>query len=87
VRGAETASRHYFARSAAELTLPQAALLASFIGEWRTDFDPWCGPAGAVALRSRVLQRMWDNNAIDGAAFKAANVADLGLGPPRRACS
>jgi len=82
VRGAETASRHYFARSPAELTLPQAALLASFIGEWRTDFDPWCGPAGAVALRSRVLQRMWDNNAIDEAAFKAANVGDLGLGPP-----
>jgi hypothetical protein len=30
---------------------------------------------------------MWDNNAIDGAAFKAANVADLALGPPRRPCS
>ena len=87
VRGAATASRHYFARSPAELTLPQAALLASFIGEWRTDFDPWCGPAGAVALRSRVLQRMWDNHAIDEAAFKAANVADLALGPPHGACS
>ena len=33
VRGAEAASRHYFGRAAAELTLPQAALLAAFIGD------------------------------------------------------
>ena len=80
LRGAEAASRHYFLRSAAELTLPQAAMLAAFIGDRNTVFDPWCGPAGAVAFRSRVLQRMWDNNAIDEAAFKAANVSELGLG-------
>jgi hypothetical protein len=81
VRGLETASHHYFARPAAALTLPQAALLAAFIGDRNTVFDPWCGPAGAVAFRSRILQRMRDNNAIDEAAFKAANVSDLGLGP------
>lgn len=82
LRGAEMASRHYFGRSAAELTLPQAALLAAFIGDRKTVFDPWCGPAGAVAFRSRVLQRMWDNDSIDGAVFKAANVSELDLGPP-----
>jgi hypothetical protein len=81
LRGAEVASQHYFGRRTADLTLPQAALLAAFIGDRRTVFDPWCGPAGAVAMRSRILQRMWDNNAIDEAAFKAANVGDLGLGP------
>jgi Transglycosylase len=81
VRGLETASRHYFGRAAAELTLPQAALLAAFIGDRQAEFDPWCGPAGAVAFRSRVLQRMRDNNTIDEAAFKAANVSDLALGP------
>ncbi len=81
LRGAEASSRHYFARSAAELTLPQAAMLAAFIGDRNTVFDPWCGPAGAVAMRSRVLQRMWDNNSIDAAAFQAANVSELGLGP------
>jgi len=81
VHGAEAASRHYFGKTAAELTLPQAALLASFIGERQSDFDPWCGPAGAVSLRSRILQRMRDNNAIDEATLKAANVSDLGLGP------
>ncbi len=82
LRGAEAASRHYFARSPAELTLPQAALLAAFIGDRKTVFDPWCGPAGAVAFRSRVLQRMWDNDSIDGATFKAANISELALGPP-----
>jgi len=79
--GLEAASRHYFARAPAELTLPQAALLASFLGEGSTVFDPWCGPAGAVTLRSRVLQRMRDNHAIDDATLKAANVSDLELGP------
>lgn len=81
LRGAEAASRHYFGRGAAELTLPQAAMLAAFIGDRNTVFDPWCGPAGAVAMRSRILQRMRDNNAIDEAAFKAANVGSLELGP------
>ena len=82
LRGLETASAHYFGRPAAALTLPQAALLASFIGDRTTVFDPWCGPAGAVTFRSRVLQRMRENNSIDEAAFKAANVSELGLGPP-----
>ena len=81
VRGLEPASRHYFGRPAAALTLPQAALLAAFIGDRRTVFDPWCGPAGAVSMRSRILQRMRDNNAIDEAALKAANVSGLDLGP------
>ncbi|MBY0494437.1 MAG: transglycosylase domain-containing protein [Cyanobacteria bacterium] len=80
LRGYETASQHYFGRPAAELTLPQAALLAAFIGDRNTVFDPWCGRAGAVTFRSRILQRMRDNNAIDEAAFKVANVVDLGLG-------
>ncbi|HUQ89688.1 MAG TPA: transglycosylase domain-containing protein [Vicinamibacterales bacterium] len=82
IRGFEHASRHYFGRPPAELTLPQAALMAAFIGERRTVFDPWCGPAGAVAFRSRILQRMRDNNSIDEASFKAANVSALALGPP-----
>lgn len=81
LRGAETASRHYFGRSAAELTLPQAALLAAFIGDRKTVFDPWCGPAGAVSMRSRILQKMWDSHSIDEATFKVANVSQLGLGP------
>ena len=82
VRGAETASRRYFGHAAAELTLPQAALLAAFIGDRTSDFDPWCGPAGAVAMRSRILQRMRDNRSIDDAALSAANASGLQLGPP-----
>jgi hypothetical protein len=82
VRGAETASRRYFGRAAAELTLAQAALLAAFIGDRTSDFDPWCGPAGAVAMRSRILQRMRDNRSIDDAALSGANTSGLQLGPP-----
>jgi hypothetical protein len=82
VRGAETASRRYFGRAGAELTLPQAALLAAFIGDRTSDFDPWCGPAGAVAMRGRILQRMRDNRSIDDAALSAANTSGLQLGPP-----
>ena len=34
--------------TADELTLPQAALLAAFIGDRTTAVDPWCDPAGAA---------------------------------------
>jgi hypothetical protein len=46
LRGAETASRTICAKGAAELTLPQAALLASFIGESRTPSIPGAAPRG-----------------------------------------
>jgi len=82
VRGAEPASRYYFGRSAAELTLPQAALLAAFIGDRISVFDPWCGPSGAVAMRSRILQSMRESLSIDDAGLRAANTSELDLGPP-----
>ena len=78
--GADSAARGYFGRSAAELALPQAALLGAMIGESR--IDPWCNPERAAALRRRVLSRMRDNLAIDDAALEAANRAELGLTTP-----
>ena len=79
-RGVEAASRGYFGRDAAELSLPQAALLAAFIGEhWQ---DPWCGPAGSAALRHRVLEQMLDNLAIDDKAFQTADASSLDIVPP-----
>jgi len=82
LRGVEAASRAYFGKGAGELTLPQAALLASFIGDRTTAFDPWCEPAAAAGMRQRVLQRMRDDLVIDDAAFAAANTSELALGPP-----
>jgi hypothetical protein len=76
-RGAEQAARGFFNRRTAELTLPQAALLAAVLGERRA--DPWCTPEHAARVRRRVLQRMRDNLAIDDPALEAADRSDLGL--------
>lgn len=79
-RGVEAASRGYFGRTAADVSLPQAALLAAFIGEhWQ---DPWCGPAGSAALRHRILSRMRDDGVITNDAFQSADASDLDIAPP-----
>lgn len=82
LRGVEAASRAYFDKGAGELTLPQAALLASFIGDHSTAFDPWCEPTAAAQMRGRVLQRMRDDLVIDDAELNSANTSELALGPP-----
>jgi len=78
-RGIEQAARGYFGRPPAELTLPQAALVAALLGE--RNADPWCAPDQAVRVRRRVLRRMLDNLAIDEAAFEAADRSALELSP------
>lgn len=75
--GVERAAHNYFARSAAELTVPQAALLAALIAEQRV--DPWCDPSAAARLRQRILDRMRDNLAIDDATLGSASRAELGI--------
>lgn len=79
-RGVEAASRGYFDRAAAELTLPQAAMLAAFVGDRGT--DPWCEPEVATAMRDRILDRLRENGAIDEAAWHAARSAPFQLAPP-----
>ncbi len=77
-RGVEAAAQGYFGRAAAQLTLPQAALIGAFMGDRRV--DPWCDPESAAVMRRRILERMRDNLVIDDAAVQAANVSELGLG-------
>jgi Transglycosylase len=79
-RGVEAAARGYFGRSAAELTVPQAALIAAMAGTRLT--DPWCNPAGAAGRRHNVLVRMRDNAAIGEEKFQEADVSELGVGDP-----
>ena len=82
LRGAETAARYYFNRPLAELTLPQAALLAA-LGIGEKDINPWGEPELAAEWRNRVLARMRDSGAIDSAAFESAMRSSLDLGPER----
>lgn len=78
--GVEAASRGYFGRSAAQLTLPQAAMIGGFTADNR--IDPWCQPEEAAVRRHRTLSEMRDNQSIDEAAFAAADRSELGLTAP-----
>jgi hypothetical protein len=80
LQGVDQAAHAFFNRRAAELSLPQTALVAALLGQRR--LDPWCEPEAAASMRRRVLERMRDNGVIDDAAMQAANVAELGLIAP-----
>ncbi len=76
--GIEAAARHYFSVSAAELTLPQAALLAGLVQKPRA-YDPEDNPEAAIGRRNVVLGRMADENMITDAEAAQARSSDLGL--------
>jgi penicillin-binding protein 2D len=76
--GVEAASRTYFAKSAADLTLPQGALIAGLVqSPYR--LDPYTNPTGAVARRREVLGRMLANHYITQEAYHAAVSTPLTL--------
>jgi len=76
-RGLEAAAHGYFGRAVDQLTLPQAAMLAAFVGGEGP--DPWCDAATTASMRHRILEGMRDNNAIDEPAFEVADRNELGL--------
>lgn len=89
-RGADAAAIGYFGRPLAELALPQAAMLASFLGtvggrdlgmasSW---VDPWCDPERVARMRRRVLEKMRKNLMIDDVALEQADRTELGLTTP-----
>ena len=79
-RGVDAASRGFFGRDAAGLTLAQAAFVASRVGD--SGSDPWCEPEAATGLRNRVLGRMLESGAIDQASFARARADPLELVTP-----
>jgi hypothetical protein len=79
-RGVEAAAQGFFGRPAAELTLPQAAFLASRVGS--LNINPWCEVDAAMATRNRTLEMMRNNGAISDTGYKEALVVPLGLVPP-----
>jgi hypothetical protein len=82
LRGAEAAAGYYFNRPLAELSVPQAALLAA-LGIGEKDINPWGEPELAAERRNLVLAKMRDSLAIDANAYEKAMRASLELGPER----
>jgi penicillin-binding protein 1A len=69
--GVEAASQGYFGKPAAQLSVPQAALLAGLVKS-PSRYAPTVNLERAVARRNVVLQAMLDNRVIDQATFEAA---------------
>ncbi|MDN3352523.1 penicillin-binding protein [Actinomadura sp. DC4] len=76
--GIEAAARHYFGKSAASLTLPQAALLAGIV-RYPYAYDPTVSPQRATERRNTVLARMAQIHWADPAEAAAAERTSLGL--------
>jgi hypothetical protein len=79
--GVEAAAQGFFGTPAAALTLPQAAYLATRVGDARAT-DPWCEPGAAVQMREIVLDRMRNNGAISDTQYQAATAETLALVSP-----
>ncbi|MGO9782961.1 MAG: transglycosylase domain-containing protein, partial [Streptosporangiaceae bacterium] len=76
--GIEVAAETYFGTSAANLTLPQAALLAGMV-ENPTGYDPFTSPTMATERRNTVLARMAQTGVLSSEAAAAAEKLPLGL--------
>lgn len=78
LHGVEAASRGYFGKHASALTVSEAALLAGLVKS-PSSYAPTVSMERAVARRNVVLQAMFENNAIDRAAWQAARATKVAL--------
>ncbi|MBN1992165.1 MAG: penicillin-binding protein 1C [Anaerolineae bacterium] len=74
--GIEAAAQTYFGKSAGELTLPEAAMLAG-LPQSPAIHDPYTNPAGAKARQANVLDLMVEAQYINAAEAAAAKAAEL----------
>ncbi|MEA2627534.1 MAG: penicillin-binding protein [Candidatus Binatota bacterium] len=81
--GAEAASRTYFSRPAAHLSLTQAAMIAG-LPQAPTMFDPVRAPVATRRRRDEVLAALRDAGRISPARYAAAVRRPLGLRPGSR---
>src|SRR5467141_3505733 len=80
--GVETASQAYFGKSASQLNLPEAALLAGLIRS-PNRFSPLKNPEGAAIERNAVLDRMVEVKKIPAAEAAQAKLAKVNAHPRR----
>src|SRR5437667_5381664 len=80
--GVETASQAYFGKSASQLNLSEAALLAGLIRS-PNRFSPLKNPEGAAIQRKAVLDRMVELKKISAAQAEPAKIAKVTSRPKR----
>jgi penicillin-binding protein 1A len=80
--GVEAAARTYFGKHAADLTVPEAALLAGVIRS-PSRYDPLRNPTAALERRNLVLAAMRDVGSLTSEQEVAYRAAPLGLKPPK----
>ncbi|WP_100498702.1 transglycosylase domain-containing protein [Geodermatophilus chilensis] len=78
--GVQAAAQRYFSVDAADLTLPQAAMLAGLVQSPSND-DPVTNPENAFNRRNQVLQRMLDLGMIDQAQFAEVSAQPVQVAP------
>ncbi|OMC39882.1 penicillin-binding protein [Mycobacterium sp. GA-1841] len=78
--GVQDAARTYFGVDAADLTWPQAALLAGVVRS-TTTLNPYTNPDGALARRNVVLDTLIDYLPDRAEELRAAKAAPLGVLP------
>lgn len=76
--GVEAAAQTYFATSAKELNLPQAALLSG-LPQLPSTYDPYQNPKAALKRRAQVLKAMRETGVITAAQERKANATKLNL--------
>lgn len=76
--GIGAAARTYFNKSAHNLTLSQAALLAG-LAQAPSAYNPFLHPQLALNRRAEVLQALYDTNIINSSQFTRASKARLNL--------
>ncbi len=82
-QGIEAAAQQYFGRSAKELTLPQAAMLAA-LPKAPSHYDPRRHPREALERRNLVLSLMEQQKRIPRRTAQAARNEKLGIAPAPR---
>ncbi|MGH9407959.1 MAG: penicillin-binding protein 1A [Vicinamibacterales bacterium] len=84
--GVEAAARTYFGKSAKDLTLDEAAMLAALLKSWRY-YDPALNMERALGRRAYVLDRMAEDGFITQKQAEAAKAKPIVLAPTRSASS
>jgi penicillin-binding protein 1A len=77
--GVEAAAELYFQKSAMDLSLAEAALLAGMIPSANNKYDPIRRPENALNRRNKVLSRMLELGFVDAAAYEEAVAQPLGV--------